>query len=179
MVEIRPLQHNDIALIANAFAEIGWNKPASQYQGYLSEQESGRRLMLIATIKGTFAGYLTIVWESSYPPFRESGIPEIVDFNVLPKFQRQGIGTQLMDAAEEKIAARSSIAGIGVGMTRDYSAAHVLYIKRGYLPDGQGIISNESFCQYGDQVIVDDGLKICFTKQLAIHNISGNNSAHG
>ena len=167
MVEIQPLKYENIALIAEAFAEIGWHNPASQYERYLSEQESDQRLVLVATIKGTFAGYLTIVWESSYPPFRESGIPEIVDFNVLPKFQRQGIGTQLMDSAEEKIAARSSIAGIGVGLTRDYGAAHMLYIKRGYIPDGQGIISNESFCQYGDQVIVDDGLKICFTKQLS------------
>ena len=100
MVEIRPLQHSDIAPIAEAFAEIGWNKTSSQYQGYLSEQDADQRLVLVATIEETFAGYLTIVWESSYPPFRESGIPEIVDFNVLPKFQRQGIGTQLMDAAE-------------------------------------------------------------------------------
>jgi GNAT superfamily N-acetyltransferase len=169
MVEIRPLQHNDIKPIAKAFAEIGWPKPASQYERYLSEQESDQRLVLVATIHGDFAGYLTIVWESSYPPFREAGIPEIVDFNVLPKFQRQGIGTQLMDAAEEKIALQSSIAGIGVGLTRDYGAAHMLYIKRGYLPDGQGIISNENFCQYGDKVIIDDALKICFTKQLPKH----------
>ena len=173
MVEIRPLLHEDIAPIANAFAEISWNKPASQYQGYLSEQESGQRLVLVATIKGIFAGYLTIVWESSYPPFRESRIPEIVDFNVLPKFQRQGIGTQLMDAAEQNIAARSSTAGIGVGLTHDYGAAHILYIKRGYIPDGQGISWNDKFCQYGDQVFVDDSLKICFTKQLSKPQISG------
>ena len=169
MVEIRPLRYDDITPIAKAFADLGWDKPASQYEGYLSEQNAGQRLVLVATIKGIFAGYLTIVWESSYPPFRDAGIPEIVDFNVLPKFQRQGIGTQLMDAAEEKIVVRSSIAGIGVGLTRDYGAAHMLYIKRGYFPDGQGIISNENSCQYGDKVTVDDGLKICFTKQLPVH----------
>jgi len=173
MVEIRPLRYDDIIPIAKAFADLGWNKPASQYEGYLSEQDSGQRLVLVANINENFAGYLTIVWESSYPPFRESGIPEIVDFNVLPKFQRQGIGTQLMDAAEKKIAARSSIAGIGVGLTRDYGAAHILYIKRGYLPDGQGISWNGKFCQYGDQVIVDDGLEICFTKKLTKHKTSG------
>jgi GNAT superfamily N-acetyltransferase len=167
MVKIRPLHHNDIAPIANAFADIGWNKPASQYQGYLSEQDADQRLVLVATIKEIFAGYLTIVWKSNYPPFREAGIPEIVDFNVLPKFQRQGIGTQLIDAAEEKIAVRSSIAGIGVGLTHDYCAAHILYIKRGYIPDGQGISWNNKFCEYGDQVIVDDSLVIYFTKQLS------------
>jgi len=172
MVEIRPLRYDDITPIAKAFADLGWDKPGSQYEGYLSEQNAGQRLVLVATIKGIFAGYLTIVWESSYPPFGESDIPEIVDFNVLPKFQRRGIGTQLMDAAEQKIAARSSTAGIGVGLTRDYGAAHILYIKRGYIPDGQGISWNGKFCQYGDQVIVDDGLVICFTKQLSIHKTS-------
>ena len=66
MVEIHHLRHDDIASIAEAFAEIGWNKPASQYEGYLSEQDSGQRLVLVATNNGNFAGYVTIVWESSY-----------------------------------------------------------------------------------------------------------------
>ena len=166
MVEIRPLQHTDITPIATAFAEIGWDKPASQYEGYLSEQDTGQRLVLVATIKGIFAGYLTIVWKSSYPPFRELGIPEIVDFNVLPKFQRQGIGTQLMDAAEEKIAGRSSIAGIGVGLTRDYGAAHILYIRRGYIPDGRGLVQNRRYVQFGEKVTVDHSLVLYMTRQL-------------
>ena len=68
---------------------------------------------------------------------------------------------------------RLNIAGIGVGLTRDYGAAHILYIRRGYIPDGQGISWNDKFCQYEDRVIVDDTLKICFTKQLSKHKTSG------
>ena len=166
MVEIRALCDEDIQPIAAAFAELGWHKPVTQYERYLEEQKSGKRLVLVANIDEIFAGYLTIVWEPVYMPFREAGIPEIVDFNVLPKFRRQGIGTQLMDQAERQIAAYASIAGIGVGLTEDYGAAHVLYIKRGYIPDGRGISWNGKSCQYGDQVIVDDGLAIHFTKQL-------------
>ena len=167
MVEIRQLRFEDITPIAKAFAELGWDKPASQYERYLSEQDTGQRLVLVATIKGNFAGYVTIVWKSSYTPFREADIPEIVDFNVLPKFRRQGIGTQLLDEAERRITERSSIAGIGVGLTSDYGAAHILYIKRGYIPDGYGISWNRNFCQYGDQVIINDDLGISFTKQLS------------
>lgn len=166
MVEIRQIRSENILPIARAFAKLGWDKPASQYERYLSEQETGQRLVLVATLKGDFAGYVTIVWESSYPPFWEAGIPEIVDFNVLPTFRRQGIGSQLLDEAEHQIAERSSIAGIGVGLTSDYGAAHILYIKRGYIPDGRGINWKGSTCQYGDQVIVDDGLALHFTKQL-------------
>ena len=167
MVKIRQLRSEDILHIAMAFAELGWDKPASQYECYLSEQDSGQRLVLVAALRGIFAGYVTIVWESSYTPFWEAGIPEIVDFNVLPKFRRQGIGTQLMNETEHQIAKRSSIAGIGVGVTADYGAAHVLYIKRGYIPDGHGISWNGNFCQYGDQVIINDDLRISFTKQLS------------
>ena len=139
MVEIRLLTVQDIQPIVVTFAKLGWNKPASQYERYLAEQKSGRRSVLVATLKEVFAGYVTILWESEYPSFRETGIPEIVDFNVLPMLRRQGIGTHLMDEAERRIAERSSIAGIGVGLTGDYGAAQILYFKRGYIPDGRGI----------------------------------------
>ena len=51
-------------------------------------------------------------------------------------------------------------------MTGDYGAAQVLYVKRGYIPDACGISWKGDLCQYGDQVTVDDGLALYFTKQL-------------
>jgi len=166
MVEIHLLKESDIQPIAAAFAELGWNKPASQYERYLTEQKVGKRVVFVATVDEVFTGYVTILWESVYAPFRESGIPEIADFNILPKFRRQGIGAQLMDAAERQICERSMVAGIGVGLTRDYGAAQILYVRRGYIPDGRGISWKGNVCQYGDPVIVDDGLTLYFTKHL-------------
>jgi len=110
---IRPLHVDDIPEIAAAFAKLGWNKPAQQYEQYLCEQQAGEREVRVAQYDGTFAGYLTVVWHSHYKPFQKANIPEVVDFNVLPEFRRRGIGTMLMDAAESLIATRSSIAGIG------------------------------------------------------------------
>lgn len=166
MVEIRALKAEDIQSITSAFAELGWNKPASQYEEYLADQEAERRDVLVATINGNFAGYLTIVWKSSYAPFQKSKIPEIVDFNVLPKFRRLGIGTQLMDEAEQRIMKRSPWVGIGVGLTSDYGAAQILYVKRGYIPNGRGISWSGSTCSYDDQVTIDDSLVLYFTKGL-------------
>ncbi len=123
MVEICLLKFDDIQYIASAFEKLEWNKPAAQYEDYLKEQIAGQRVVFVATVDGIFAGYVTILWESVYVPFKEPGIPEIVDFNVLPKFRRQGIGTILMDQAENKVAERSSFVGIGVGLTEDYGAA--------------------------------------------------------
>jgi GNAT superfamily N-acetyltransferase len=170
---IRLLQSSDIQPIAAAFAELGWDKPASQYEQYLSEQEAGQRVILVA-FSGLqnlpileFAGYVTLCWQSHYPPFREANIPEIVDFNVLPKFRRQGIGAALMDEAESRAAAVSPVVGLGVGMTADYGSAQRMYAKRGYIPDGRGLFSGGKPVQYGQFVPVDDDLVLFFTKLLA------------
>lgn len=166
MLTIRDLQATDIQPIAQAFAELGWNKPASQYEHYLCQQEAGQREVVVVFVGDEFAGYVTVVWASDYEPFRSAAIPEIVDFNVLPKFRRRGIGTRLMDEAERRIAQRSPVAGIGVGMTSDYGAAQRLYVLRGYVPDGRGLISNHRYLQYGESVTVDDDLALMFTKEL-------------
>lgn len=163
---IRRLERKDIPEIAHAFQEIGWNKPASQYERYLAQQELGVRDVYVAFIDGKFAGYLTICWESSYQPFFVKSIPEIVDFNVLPKFRRMGIGTQLMDRAENEIVKVNSIAGIGVGMTSDYGAAQKLYILRGYIPDGLGLHWRDHHVQYHEDIVVDDDLALFLTKEL-------------
>jgi GNAT superfamily N-acetyltransferase len=122
--------------------------------------------VFVAFVNGEFAGYLTICWHSLYEPFRKENIPEIVDFNVLPKFRRQGIGTQLMDMAEDAIAKVNPIAGIGVGLDPDYGAAQRLYVLRGYVPDGRGLHYRDHFVKYGEQITVDDELALYLTKEL-------------
>jgi GNAT superfamily N-acetyltransferase len=157
---------HDIPRVAMAFQELGWNKPVSQYERYLMEQALKARVVYVAFIETEFAGYLTICWKSSYEPFRERNIPEIVDFNVLPKFRRMGIGTQLMDRAESEIAKVHPIAGIGVGMTPDYGPAQRLYILRGYVPDGCGLHWRDHHVRYHEDITVDDDLALYLTKEL-------------
>jgi len=163
---VRLLRGDDIPQIAEAFKKLGWNKPASQYERYYTEQISNVRHVYVAFYDRTFAGYLTICWASPYPPFREAGIPEIVDFNVLPQFRRQGIGTTLMDDAENEIAKVSPVAGIGVGMDADYGAAQRLYVLRGYIPDGRGLHHKDRQVRYGETITVDDSLALYLTKNL-------------
>ena len=165
-ITIRSLKAQDIARIAADFADLGWNKPASQYERYLAEQEAGQRAVRMAFSGDIFCGYLTVCWQAHYRPFREANIPEIVDFNILPVFRRLGIGAMLMDTAEELIAGISPLAGIGVGMTADYGAAQRLYIRRGYLPDGRGLMYEGQPVNYGKSIPVDDDLCLYFTKEL-------------
>jgi GNAT superfamily N-acetyltransferase len=166
MLKIREMRPEDGPVISEAFEAQGWDRPVSLYQRYWQESAEGRRVVLLAEYQGQFAGYVNILWESDYPPFHEAKIPEIADFNVLIKFRRQKIGAALMDEAERRIAARSSLAGLGVCLHSDYGAAQVLYVKRGYAPDGRGVFQHGHYPQYGEQVTIDDDLTLYMVKQL-------------
>ncbi len=163
---IRFLTKEDAPVISAAFSDIGWNKPTSQYEAYAAEQAAGKRDVLIAEVAGEFAGYVTIRWHPEYRPFAEMDIPEVQDFNVLPKFRRQGIGTRLMDRAEKMIGARSDAVGIGVGMYPDYGNAQRLYVLRGYVPDGRGLTYRNEVLAPMAKTINDDDLVLFFTKRL-------------
>ncbi len=166
-LSLRPFRATDAPIFEAAFLAQGWSKPASQYERYLAEQEVGSRAVIVAELDGEFAGYLNILWKPDYAPFREENIPEIADFNVLKKFQRRGVGTALMDEAERQVLTRSPIAGIGVGLTPDYGPAQVLYVRRGYIPDGRGLDYDGQILSYGASTTVDDSLVLHLTKQLA------------
>jgi len=51
-------------------------------------------------------------------------------------------------------------------MTADYGAAQRMYVLRGYIPDGRGIVSHNRFPAYGESVPVDDDLVLHFTKRM-------------
>gem|GEM_PF-183547 len=164
-VEIRRLAAPDVDAVAHAFAS--WPKPRSLYEGYLAEQEDDRRVVLVAWCEMGVCGYGTVVWQPDYPSFRENGIPEIQDLNVLPGFRRRGIGSALLDAAERLVASRSPVVGIGVGLYADYGAAQRLYVRRGYLPDGRGASYRNRPVLGGETVAADDDLVLHFTRRLA------------
>src|SRR5260370_21198508 len=166
MLTIRRLEAQDTEVIAAAFQQIGWNKTLAQYESYLAQQADGQRAVFVAFMEQRFAGYLTINWHSAYPPFREQNIPEIQDFNVLRHYRRQGIGTRLMDEAEQIIARRPPIAGIGLGLYADYGAAQRLYVQRGYVPDGRGLVYGYQAVKPGAHVVADDDLVLYLTKTL-------------
>ena len=166
-VAIRPLRAADGATIADAFAAIGWSKPREQNERYFAEQEAGERQVWVAEVDGRFAGYVTLNWRPAYPPFRDEGIPEIQDLNVLPELRRRGIGAALLDSAEAAAGERVATVGIAVGLGGEYGPAQRLYVRRGYVPDGRGIAWRGRTVGYGEQVSVDDDLVLCFTRRLA------------
>ncbi len=143
------------------------DETAEQYEPYLKEQGAGRRLGLVAEVAGAFARYVTLDGRSPYPPFQEAGIPAVQDLNVLPRFQRRGLGAALFRAAEDAARPRADVVGIGVGLGPDYGAAQRLYVRLGYVPDGRGVAYARRVVEPGERVVVDDDLVLHFTKRLA------------
>ncbi len=173
----RSLSEADATTISRAFELQGDHKPSSLYRHYLDLQKSKKLEPIIAEVDGDFAGYLAIKWTPDYPPFQEKGIPEVVDFNVLHKYQRKGIGTALMDEAERRIKGVSPLAGIGFGVFKDYGKAQILYVKRGYVPDGNGITQNAKSLVLGDQVTIDHSLVFYLVKELSASSVRTDLSA--
>ena len=104
--------------------------------------------------------------DSEWGAFAGKGLPEIVDFAVLEKFRRRGIGSKLMDIAETIAARYAGTVYLGVGLHSGYGSAQRMYIKRGYLPDGSGVWYGGSVCTPYTDCRNDDDLILYFSKQL-------------
>jgi GNAT superfamily N-acetyltransferase len=163
---IRPFMEFDIPTMVEKFAKANWLKSEDLFKKYWNEQEDGERLVWLAFYQGEFAGYTTLKWESSYQPFKNQAIPEIMDLNILPEYRRRGIGSHLLEIAEKAASKRSDIVGIGCGLYEDYGNAQKLYIKSGYTPDGNGITYKYEPIEYGQKVKLDDELTLWCTKNI-------------
>lgn len=139
-IELCPLKEQDIPLLVHEFARHNWHKPQSTFDLYYQEQNQKERQIWLAFYQKQLAGYVTLKWSSYYQPFFDAKIPEIMDLNVLPPYRNKGIATQLLDTAEALAKTRSQLIGIGVGLYPDYGQAQRLYVKRGYIPDGRGLL---------------------------------------
>ena len=163
---IRQAEQADVAWMQESFEKIGWTKPAGYFAECCRLQGAGKLILLVAERDGVYLGHCKIIWEPDYPYFKENNIPEIQDLNVLGEYRRQGIATLLMDQAERHISKRSDVVGIGFGLYRDYGAAQRMYVLRGYVPDGQGIVYKDVYVEPGQSYPVDDDLTLGLVKRL-------------
>jgi len=161
---IRTFRSEDTDVLAAAFAK--WPKPRELFVIYDRRVMAGELDLVVAVVNGNLAGFVTVEPRSSYRPFAAAGVPEIVDLNVLPHERGHRVGTALMDEAEQGIAERSAVVGLGVGLYADYGAAQRMYVRRGYLPDGAGVVLHGAPVAPGAILRLDDDPVLMFTKQL-------------
>lgn len=140
---IRPMITSDAEALAETFET--WYKPVSQFENYHLEHLLGKRLVLVAWLDESAIGYTTLMWESHYSQFWRRRIPEIVDLNIWPTYQRRGYGTALIARCESEAKQRGySTMGISVVQSDEYAKAERLYRALGYEPDGFGITSEDN-----------------------------------
>ena len=112
---IRKILFEDIEGLSNAFIQQGWPGRREILKNYFLEQEAGERQVLVAVVGEFLAGYITVIPLAKHGPF--AGLyPELTDFNVFESFQKRGIGTALLDKAEQVALKYSDVVTLGVGL---------------------------------------------------------------
>lgn len=165
-VRIRAMCDADAVYFCREEQLQGWHVTEEKYRGHMRDAQAGRALAMTAEFGGVPAGYVSLYFAASAGPFAGSGLPEIVDFGVLEKLRRRGIGTRLMDTAEALAAQRSDVVTIGVGLHSGYGSAQRMYVKRGFVPDGSGVWFRDKPAQPYGQVENGDDLVLYFSKRV-------------
>lgn len=163
---IRDMEQSDIENIVQGEREQGWNATADKYVTRLRERDEGKAIAFAAEYNGYIAGYIFVYPDSAYGAFAGQGYPEIVDFGVLGKYRRRGIGNKLMDVAEKTASQYGDTVYLGVGLHSGYGSAQRMYAKRGYIPDGSGVWYGEKICPQNAQCRNDDDLVLYLWKKL-------------
>ena len=104
---IRTMLESDIKRLYDGFFEQNWNKPYEQFSEYYIQQKNEEKVVIVAEKQGEIAGYVTLLLCAKEGPFANKDIPEIVDFNVFIKFQKNGIGNKILDVTEALAKAKS------------------------------------------------------------------------
>lgn len=166
-VMIRSMEAADAQIFFDEYTAQGWHPEVAYYHMRMKEHAEGKCFALTAAYHRQPAGALYVYLDVHEGPFKEKGYPEIVDFSVLKKYQRNGIGSRLMDVAEQIAAQYADAVCLGVGLCREYGSAQRMYVKRGYVPDGSGVwYQNKPCVQYETQCTIDDDLVLYLSKKL-------------
>ncbi|MEI6603405.1 MAG: GNAT family N-acetyltransferase [Clostridia bacterium] len=157
---IRAMKQADAEAFSEAFSLQGWHKSIELFTGYFNQQESGERKVLVAEVDGQVAGYITMLPKAETGPFAAQNIPELADFNVLINFQTRGIGTQILDVAEQLAKEFGNSISLAVGLHSGYGRAQRMYVRRGFAPDGSGVwyqgrqLNQYALCANDDDLVL-------------------------
>lgn len=163
---IRNLEPKDVQVITDEEIAQGWDATVDKYEMRLKDSAQGKAISLVAEYHGKAAGYINVYLNSEWGAFGGKGLPEIVDFGVLEKYRKRGIGSKLMDTAEKLAREHADTVYLGVGLHSGYGSAQRMYVKRGYIPDGSGVWYGDSVCRPYSDCCNDDDLVLYFSKKL-------------
>ncbi len=166
-VTIRDMEEADARIFTDEETAQGWHADIAKYLARLRDRDEGKCIPLTALYRGNPAGYISVYPEAQGGSFGGKGLPEIVDFSVLEKYRRKGIGGRLMDAAEQIAGRYADTVWLAVGLHSGYGNAQRMYVRRGYIPDGTGVWYRGKPCeQYETGIANDDDLVLFLSRKL-------------
>ncbi len=165
-LKIRSMVPEDAKILYDTYSSYGWHPDIKTYENYYWDQEEGRRLVFIAEYEGRVTGQCTLDLEPKEGPWVGRGYPEIVDLTVFFDIHGKGIGSRLLDVAEEEAAKISDVVFLAVGVHSGYGPAQRIYVKRGYIPDGSGVWYQGKVLEQYAPCVNDDDLLLFLSKDL-------------
>lgn len=161
------MQDLSIERVHEGNLDLFWTLPLND-KGYYEECLTREIDIVFAILSGQAVGYALLNWAPKYAYFKVHNMPEIQDLNVLRDHRARGIGRRLIKHCEGLARGKGCTEmGIGVGLDSSFGAAQRLYVKMGYIPDGQGVSYDRKQVSCGDFKPIDDQLCLMMTKLLS------------
>lgn len=162
MIELREATVDDIPALYALYDAMGKNDT-----GYFESCFDKGFIILIASTEGQDVGFTILNFTPKYALYKKLDIPEIQDLNVIPDARQKGIATTIVNKCEEMAeAAGKTQIGISVPLNKSYGPAQRLYIKLGYMPDGNGITYDREPVSESQRYSPDDDLCLMMLKDL-------------
>ncbi len=151
-----------------AFSDrLGLSKDVDYFDKTLELQAQNRREVFLGYMDNHLTSYVVLNWYPRYGLFKTLNVPEIQDLNVDSAQRRQGIATALIHHCESLAQKKGHHRmGISFGMDASYGPAQSLYVRLGYVPDGQGITYDRVTIAHGEMKPVDDLMCLMLVKDL-------------
>ena len=130
-------------------------------EAHFADHFDGQGATFIARCGQEIAGYITVALKA-----RIKDMPCIVNFVVFEPYRGQRLGSQLMDIAEAYLAKGADRVVLWVPVIGRFGPAQRLYAKRGYVPDGDGVVKHGVPVKEGEMHRVDENLLLCLVKDL-------------
>jgi GNAT superfamily N-acetyltransferase len=158
--EIHQVTREELPAIIDWFATSYYDNRRDA-EAHFADHFDGQGATFIARCGQDIAGYITVALKA-----RIKDIPCIVNFVVFEPYRRHGLGSRLMDIAEAYLAKGADKVVLWVPIIERYGPAQRLYAKRGYIPDGDGVVKNGVPVKEGETHRIDEDLLLCLVKDL-------------